>query len=124
MAKIFLSTIVLLIVFVGNPFPILADEIILFPDQSLLDLTLIETDPESGSFSFLDNYGELHEGRLGDYIGVEEAKVSEVHDISIVVETYEEYEANNWDGTIITLTRTNSQTIPKARIMQGGKGGR
>ena len=122
MNKIFASILLSLVLSLWVPFSIFAEEIILFPGKNLVDLTLIATDPENGSFSFLDNNGESQEGRIGDFIGAEEARVSEVHGISVVVVTYEEYEGDNWDGTSITLTRTNSQTIPMARIIEGRKG--
>lgn len=122
MNKLLLSTIVSFLIFTGISSFAFAEGMILFPDQSLMDLTLVETEPESGSFSFLDKYGELYDGSIGDLIGVEEVIVLEVHDISVVVVSYEEYEGQNWDGSSITRIRTNVQTIPRARIMEGGKG--
>ena len=124
MDKIFLSTLVLLTLFFSGPCPILAEALLLFPDQNLEELTLTTTNPESGAFIFYDKYGEVKEGVIGDYIGIEVAKVSEVHTESITVVTSEEYEGNNWDGTSVTLTRVVSHTIPRARVMQGGKGTR
>lgn len=124
MDKFFFSTIVSLTLLFSGPCPILAEALLLFPDQNLEELTLTTTNPESGAFIFYDNYGEVQEGVVGDYIGIEVAKVSQVHTESITVVTYEEYEGNNWDGTSVTLTRIVSHTIPRARVMQGGKGTR
>ncbi len=122
MNTLLLRTFVSLLIFTGISSFAFAEGMILFPDQSLMDLTLVETEPETGSFGFLDRYGELHDGSIGDLIGIEEVIVLEVHDISIVVVSYEEYEGQNWDGSEITRTRTNVQTISRARIMEGGKG--
>lgn len=122
MNKLLLRIFVSLLIFTGISSFAFAEGMILFPDQNLMDLTLVETEPETGSFSFLDRYGELHDGSTGDLIGIEEVIVLEVHDMSIVVVSYEEYEGHDWDGSSITRTRTNVQTIPRARILEGGKG--
>ena len=122
MNKLLLSTLVSLLIFAGISSSAFAEGMILFPDQSLMDLTLVDTEPETGFFSFLDRYGELHDGSTGDLIGIEEVIVLEVHDISIVVVSYEEYEGYDWDGSEIIRTRTNVQTISRARMMEGGKG--
>ena len=100
----------------------LAEDLILFPEQSLMDLTLITTNPELGSFTFVNQSGEVSDGTTGDYVGVENVKIKEVYDIEIIAVTYEEYEAQLWDGTYETRTRTNTHLIPKARILPGGKG--
>jgi len=122
MNKLLLSTFVSFLIFTGISSFAFAEGMILFPDQNLMDLTLVETEPETGSFSFLDKYGEFHDGSTGDLIGIEEVIVLEVRDISIVVVSYEDYEGHDWDGSEITRTRANVQTIPRARIMEGGKG--
>jgi len=110
-------TSVFIVVLIGASTIAFAEGLLLFSNQNLEELTLITTDVEIGSFSFFDNYGEVQDGTVGDLIGIQGAKVLEVHEISIVVATYEEYE---WYGT--TRIRTNTQTIPKARTLEGGKG--
>ena len=122
MNKLLLSTLVSFLIFAGITSFAFAEELFLFANQNLMDLTLVATDPENGTFSFLDKTGEMQEGIIGDVIGIEEAKVHEVLDLSIVVVTYEEYEGQNWDDTSITRTRTNVHTIPMARMLKGGKG--
>ncbi len=122
MNKLFVNTLAFLMIVTGIASSAVAEEMILFPDQNLMDLTLIATDLENGSFSFLDRSGELQDGKLGDLVGIEEARVLEIRDIAVVAATYEEYEGYDWDGSTITRTRTNLQIIPRARIMEGGKG--
>ena len=95
-----------------------------FPEQSLMDLTLIETNPELGSFSFVNQSGEVSEGVIGDFVGIENVKIVEVYDIEIIAVTYEKYVAKLWDGTYETRTRTNTHLIPKARVLQGRGGGK
>lgn len=90
---------------------------LLFPDRYLTELVLIETDPETGSFSFIDDSGEIQDGAIGDLVSVKELTVVEVLDIQIIAASYEEYD---WYGT--TRTRTNTINIPKARIFEVGKG--
>ncbi len=94
-----------------------AEGLLLFPDRDLVDLVLIETDPETGSFRFMDELGEVQDGTIGDLISVQELTVVEVLDITIIAASYEEYD---WYGT--TRIRTNTVKIPKARTFEGGKG--
>lgn len=94
-----------------------AEGLSLFPDRNLVELVLIDTDPETGSFSFIDESGMIQDGTIGDFVGVEGLTVIEVWDIQIIAASYEEYD---WYGT--TQTRTNTINIPKARIIKGGKG--
>lgn len=94
-----------------------AEGLILFPDRDLRELVLLETDPETGSFSFIDESGELQDGSIGDLVSVQQLTIVEVLEIQIIAATYEEYD---WYGT--PRIRTNTVNIPKARIFSGGKG--
>ena len=113
----FLGSLVFLLLLTCTSTLAYAESMMLFPNQELTDLTLITTDPENGSFAIIDKSGKMQEGITGDLIGVQEAKVLEVNEIYIVTATYEEYD---WYGT--TRIRTNTQKIPKARILKGSKG--
>lgn len=97
--------------------PLSAEGLSLFHDRNLAELVLIYTDPEAGSFAFMDESGVVQYGIIGDLIGVEGLTVTEVLSIQIIAVSYEEYD---WYGT--TRTRTNTINIPKARIIKGGKG--
>jgi hypothetical protein len=109
--------LVLFFVFAGSATLAYAEGQTIFPNQDLQELTLIATDPESGSFSFMDRSGGVQQGFVGDFVARQEVTVIEVQDLAVVAATYEEYDLYG-----STAIRTNLQTIPKARNLGGGKG--
>ncbi len=64
-----------------------AIDLSLFPNDSLSDLTLIETDTERSEFVMMNKEGEETNGSIGDIVGREKAKVIEIHELFVVVET-------------------------------------
>ncbi len=120
MYRLFLSILLCCATISGIVSSVSAEQMLLFPGQNLKKLILIATDPEQGSFTFLDKYGEEQYGIIGDLIGTEEVEVVKLDNITVTVKFDEEYETRSQDGSSLIRTRTVLQRILMRIALEGG----
>jgi len=83
------SIIFILLTFILLPLHVLAEGYAIFPLENVSDLTIIALDADTSSFVVQTKNGENVTGYIGDYLGHEEAKVVEVKNKFITLETNE-----------------------------------
>lgn len=71
------------------PVPLLADGYAVLPHESISELVLLSSDPNSSSFIVKNMNGDHVTGYADDYLGLEEGRVIEITQHHISVETIE-----------------------------------
>lgn len=113
-----LSIIILLICGLLFQTVAFANEFSVFPEENLVDLTLIATDPESGSFTIMNKAEEVINGFAGDLIGADGHIVFEVSERYITVEIVEiiDWNGEEFERPILRMK------LPLAYTIEGPKG--